>query len=265
MKKKIFFATAGMCFILNSVFYNVVSENHLLPDNVGYVYAQNQMVQYTYDALGRIISVKYPDGTKIIYTYDANGNILSCEKVKEQANPGGEDPSGGNQPGETPSGGEQPGENPSGGNQSDNSSKPNETNPGNSNSSTVEKPVVSNPSKTTAADIKNYNKFKKRKPVIKSLKKTKSKKKYYLNIKIKQVNKKGLYGESIYQIKYADNNKFKKAKTVKVTRNKKSSITGKKWKVKKGKTYYVKVRAGMKTKTGKTIYTKYSKVKKIKI
>lgn len=29
---------------------------------------------YKYDALGRVIEVVYPDGSKITYTYDAAGN-----------------------------------------------------------------------------------------------------------------------------------------------------------------------------------------------
>ncbi|MDE5864321.1 MAG: hypothetical protein K2H34_08245, partial [Lachnospiraceae bacterium] len=88
--------------------------------------------------------------------------------------------------------------------------------------------------------------------------------KYYLKVQIKQINNIGIYGENGYQIKYALNSKFKKAKVVKIIRNKRGSITSKKWKVKRRKTYYVKVRAYMKTKTGQTIYSKYSKVKKIK-
>ena len=29
---------------------------------------------YQYDALGRVIEVDYPDGSKVLYTYDAAGN-----------------------------------------------------------------------------------------------------------------------------------------------------------------------------------------------
>lgn len=63
-----------------------------------------------------------------------------------------------------------------------------------------------------------------------------------------------------YQIQYADNNKFKKAKTVTV--NKK--LTTKKFsKLKKGKTYYVRIRAYKKSK-GKTYYSSWT-TRKIKV
>lgn len=246
-----------------------------LPMNVmHYVYAQNQDVKYEYDSLGRISTVRYPDGTEIKYTYDANGNLLYISKLEGNTSESGGSQTGGNT---SESGGSQTGGNTSegggsqtggttsesGGNTQQNGSS---TENANGESGQTQKPSeVSNPLHYTATDIKNYNQFKKKSPVIKSLKKSKSKKKYYLTIKIKQVKKRGLYGETGYQIKYATNKQFKKAKTIKLTRNKKSSITSKKWKVKKGKTYYVKVRAMMKTKTGKTIYSKYSKTKSIKV
>ena len=72
----------------------------------------------------------------------------------------------------------------------------------------------------------------------------------------------GKYPETGYQIRYATNKKFKNAKSITIKKKRKSSITSKKWKAKK-KTYYVKVRAYMITKTGKKIYSKYSKVKKL--
>ena len=65
-----------------------------------------------------------------------------------------------------------------------------------------------------------------------------------------------------YQLQYAQNRKFtKKKKTVTVGKNKLHKIIKK---VKKGKTYYVRVRAYRKA-SGKKVYGKWSKVKKIKI
>lgn len=226
--------------------------NIILPvNNMNYVQAQNQNIQYEYDPSGRLTIVRYPDGTEIKYQYDINGNIVSSEKVSGQILPDKEKQPGSNQPGSS----------------QDADKQPNNNSAGNVNTGQDLKKETSgalDDMHYSAEDIKNYNKFKKSKPIIKSLKYNKNKKKHYLNIRIKQINKKGIYGEVGYQIKYATNSKFKKAKTLKITRKKKGSITSNKWKVKKGKTYYVKARAYMKTKAGKTIYSKYSKVKKIK-
>ena len=120
-------------------------------------------------------------------------------------------------------------------------------------------------SKTLAQDIKKYKAFKRKKGKIKSLsviqKKKNGKKKKYMIIKISKICNRGTYGEIGYQIKYATNSKFKNAKNIKV----KGAYTSKTIAVKKKKTYFVKVRGYMKTKANKTIYTKYSKVKKIKV
>ena len=123
----------------------------------------------------------------------------------------------------------------------------------------------------TAADagyspnpVKSYSKFKKKKAVLRSLTLKKEKKKRYLKVVIRQLYKKGKSVETGYQIKYAPNEKFKKSKTIDVNRKKNRYTTSKKWKVKKGKTWYVKVRAFRKTAAGKTIYSKYSRVKKVK-
>ena len=65
-----------------------------------------------------------------------------------------------------------------------------------------------------------------------------------------------------YQLQYATNSKFKKAKTVKVKKNKNVKKTVKK--LKKGKKYYVRIRAYKKI-NGKTQYSKWSKAKTVKL
>ena len=272
MRRKIIFILKLL--IINYCFGLLIgelTEGGLLINNMCYVYAQSQDIQYDYDSLGRISSARYPNGTEVKFEYDANGNLLHSEVIKKQEKPNSSEETGGNQGNTEETGGSagnnsgnsgNAGSNPVGNNQQTGSTTGNP----NGGQGTVQKiPEVSGPAGYTSDDVKNYNQFKKRKPVIKSLKKIQSKKKYYLKIKIKQINKRGTYGETEYQIKYATNKKFKKTKTIKVKRGKKGVITSKKWKIKKGKTYYVKVRAVMKTKTGKTIYSKYSKTKALKI
>lgn len=227
----------GICGLI--VFIWLVSDQiqtnyDILGKNVFVVYAQEK-VQYTYDSLGRVVSAAYPDGPTIEYIYDGNGNLLSV-----QTKTSGKDT--GNQ------------------------------NTGNANVPFNYNGYISlsngqgiRIAHDTAVEIAVYNAFKKKKPVIKSLKVLKKKGKRYLKIQIRQVAKRGTDGETGYQIKYAKSSSFKQAKTITVTRAKKGKLTGKKWKAVKNKTYYVKVRAYMKTRLGKTIYTKYSAVKKIKI
>ena len=85
----------------------------------------------------------------------------------------------------------------------------------------------------------------------------KNKKKKQLTITIKKVT-----GAAGYQVTYSTDKKFKK----KVTKNKnitKNTLTLKN--LKKGKTYYVKVKAYKKDSTGKMVYSKFSKVAKLKI
>ena len=73
--------------------------------------------------------------------------------------------------------------------------------------------------------------------------------------------KKKVAGAAGYEIKYSTNKKFKKSvKTVRFT-GKSKTIS----KLKKNKTYYVKVRAYKKDANGNKVYGKYSKIKKIKI
>ena len=64
-----------------------------------------------------------------------------------------------------------------------------------------------------------------------------------------------------YQVVYATDKKFKKSK--KTTDTTKKSLTSKK--LKKGKTYYVKVRAYITDSAGKKVYGKYSATQKVKI
>lgn len=303
MRKKIIFILGAV--IINYSFGLLISElpeDGLPINNMSCVCAKSQDVQYDYDSLGRISSARYPNGTEVKFEYDANGNLLHSEVIKGQGTPDSSEETGGNQgntgetggssAGDNSGNGGEAGSNPSGtnpGNSGEAGSNPSGGNPGssgetgsnpsgdnqqtggttgnpdNGQGTIQESPEVSGPAGYTSNDVKKYNQFKKRKPVIKSLKKTQDKKKYYLKIKIKQISKRGTYGETEYQIKYATNSKFKKAKTIKVKRSKKGSITNKKWKIKKGKTYYVKVRAMMKTKTGKTIYSKYSNTEELKV
>ena len=98
---------------------------------------------------------------------------------------------------------------------------------------------------------------------MKSLKVKKKQKKYYLSIRVRQISGLGNYQESGYEVIYATNKKFKKAEKIRFS--KKATVSGEKWKVAKGKQYWVKVRAYMKTRAGKIIYSKYSKVIKIKV
>ena len=88
-----------------------------------------------------------------------------------------------------------------------------------------------------------------------SIKKLTNKKGKKVIVQIKRAKKvKG------YQIVYANNKQFKKSKKVMTT---KTSFTIKK--LKKGKTYYVKIRAYKKNASGKKIYGSYSGVKQITI
>lgn len=92
------------------------------------------------------------------------------------------------------------------------------------------------------------------KPSIKSAKNIKGKK-VVLKLKKKVKGAKG------YQITYATNSKFTKGKKNIYMTSTSKTIT----KLKKGKTYYVKVRAYKKNSKGEKVYGKYSNVKKVKI
>jgi hypothetical protein len=75
------------------------------------------------------------------------------------------------------------------------------------------------------------------------------------------VSYKKVSGAKGYEIAYSTGKKFARSSTKKVlVLSNKKKLT----KLKKGKTYYVKVRAYKTDSTGKKIYGAYSKVKKIK-
>ena len=92
------------------------------------------------------------------------------------------------------------------------------------------------------------------KPKIKSVKNVKGKK---MTIKLS----KKVSGAAGYQVTYATNSKFTVGKKNVDMKSTSKTIS----KLKKGKTYYVKVRAYKKDSKGKKIYGKYSSVKKVKI
>ena len=72
--------------------------------------------------------------------------------------------------------------------------------------------------------------------------------------------KKKVTGANGYQLVYATNKKFTKNKKTLTLKSTTKTIS----KLKKGTTYYVKVRA-YKVSNGKKVYGKYSSVKKVKI
>ena len=76
-----------------------------------------------------------------------------------------------------------------------------------------------------------------------------------------KVSWKKISGVAAYQIQYSTSKNFKKAKTVKVSAKSASKVLKK---LKKNKTYYIRVRA-YKMNGRKKVYGKWSKVKKVKI
>ena len=92
------------------------------------------------------------------------------------------------------------------------------------------------------------------KPIISSVRNVTGKK-VIVKIKMKVKGAKG------YQLTYATNSKFTKGKKNIDMKSTSKTIT----KLKKGKTYYVKVRAYVKDSKGKRVYGKYSNVKKVTV
>ncbi len=114
-------------------------------------------------------------------------------------------------------------------------------------------------------ELRQINRFRRKRPLIKSLSAHKKDEKVYMNIQIRQMLPLQEEGENGYQIRYAKNGRFKHYKNITVKRKVKGTITKRNWRIQKNKTYYVKVRAYRTLRTGKTIYSKYSKVRKIRI
>ena len=43
--------------------------------------------EYTYDAIGRLVTESYPDGSHVFYTYDSAGNLLGRRQLAPRENP----------------------------------------------------------------------------------------------------------------------------------------------------------------------------------
>lgn len=236
--------TSCVLIVLISI---LVSGMFQMDESLTSVAAQVNDIEYIYDAAGRLIMVTYSDGEQIQYEYDANGNIITNKVIQSTIE------------------------------NNEKADKVDEVVWKDDNEHNDKQPIawgtgfvsIRTEMRTvgilyeTPQDKQAYKKFKKKKPIIKAIKQIKKKNKLYLKIQVRKISGLGNYKENGYEIKYATNKKFKEAKTLQFA--KKGSVTGKQWSVKKGGTYWVKVRAYMKTKKGKTIYSKYSKSVKIKV
>ena len=256
----------------------------------------NESVKYQYDALGRVVSVYYSDGAEYEYKYDKNGNIVSVKKVKGKTT---EKPDTTEELGKeettkepntektTETTNEPDTEKKTETTKEPDMGKTTETTKA-TETSTTEKTIsaategeVEGPVSTTEAgtgeiqpeetstwnqkELRQINRFQRKRPVIKSLSAHKKDEKVYMNIQIRQMLPLQEEGENGYQIRYAKNDRFKHYKNITVKRKVKGKITKRSWRIQKNKTYYVKVRAYRTLRTGKTIYSKYSKVRKIRI
>ena len=265
----------------------------------------NESVKYQYDALGRVVSVYYSNGAEYEYKYDKNGNIVSVKKVKgkttEKPNtteelgkeettkePNTEKTTETTKEPDTEKKTETTKEPDMGKTTETTKESDTEKTTKATETSTTEKTIsaategeVEGPVSTTEAgtgeiqpeetstwnqkELRQINRFQRKRPVIKSLSAHKKDEKVYMNIQIRQMLPLQEEGENGYQIRYAKNDRFKHYKNITVKRKVKGKITKRSWRIQKNKTYYVKVRAYRTLRTGKTIYSKYSKVRKIRI
>ena len=262
----------------------------------------NKTVNYSYDYLGRIIKTEYDDGTVISYTYDKNGNIKSVEvepsETNIENNPDPESRSEASTQGENTTYDEattQVEDTTEESTSTENESKSETQNDRitkeetgteakteihketelitetDSHSETDEEKNTENEPATyivpiyTTDELATMNAFKRSKPIIRSLKKSSKKEKRYITVRIGRIKENNTLKSICFQIKYSKNKNFKRNKTVTVNQSNNKNVTSKRFEASKNKTYYVKVRAYVKNKAGKKIYSKYSKIKKISL
>ena len=118
------------------------------------------------------------------------------------------------------------------------------------------KKKITSISSSAKSDYILYAKWTKVKVAKASLTSAKNSKSKQILLKYKKVS-----GAKGYEISYSTDKKFKKAVTKKNTAKTSYTIS----KLKKGKIYYVRIRAYKIDSTGKKVYGKYSSVKKVKI
>ena len=118
------------------------------------------------------------------------------------------------------------------------------------------KKKITSISSSAKSDYILYAKWTKVKVAKASLTSAKNSKSKQILLKYKKVS-----GAKGYEISYSTDKKFKKAVTKKNTAKTSYTIS----KLKKGKTYYVRIRAYKVDSTGKKVYGKYSSVKKVKV
>lgn len=209
--------------------------------------ATTKETKYQYDRVGRLICVEYADGVIYTYSYDENGNITNVVKSKEQSSTNDKEL-----------------DDAGTGKVSDKGSDKNASGGEIGLEGTTEEEYQDKLKVQKALELRRIQQFRKKRPILKKLKKYKKKGKYYIRVEIVQMIPRNLVGESGYQVEYATNKRFKKRKKISVKRIRKGTITKRGWKVKK-KTYYVRVRAYQKMQNGKTVYSRYSKTRKIRI
>ena len=112
------------------------------------------------------------------------------------------------------------------------------------------------PSSSAKCDYTLYAKWTKVNVAKVSITSAKNSKSKQILLKYKKIS--GIKG---YEISYSTDKKFKKAVTRKNTTKTSYTIS----KLKKGKTYYVRIRAYKVDSTGKKVYGKYTSVKKVKV